>query len=402
VSFAMIPVLPIAAATSIPEPLSGAWLGAIALLPAVVLWVVLAALRVWREDGVRHRRKARRELRTLLRLAARRAGHPTASELECWRKGVRRLWLIESAAPTSDEVAARGGDALAVLWLEMEEALYSRAGGLAPDWVARACAAVEACSLPPVRWPVPKRRRHWLPLVTCAALLLGGVKLKGAELLDPTDWVERERAARSAVSEEQWGAATAHWTAAYLVAPRERPVEEGLRAALAKMEIPETHLVRLLNGRWDERVASRLSPAEWGRVARLGAIATSVALLALVGWVYFGRGRRPRQVFLVAAVLAGGISVFAWESFRRYGPLADARAAMSVRPAELRAIPSEIGARQPAATLTPGTVVVVDRSFLGWEHVTVRGDLTGWIRTEQAVWLYRKRNYADASAEYAQ
>lgn len=398
----MLTALFFAVATSIPERLSGAGLCVIALLPAAALWLGLAVLRVWREDAGRPRRKARRELKTLLRLIAGRDGRPTTSELEQWRQGVLRLWRIESAAPTSHEVAAQGGEALAVLWVEMEAALYSRDGGLAPAWVHRARAALEAHLLPPVPWPVPKLRRHWLPLATSAALLLGGVKLKGAELRDPTDWVERQRAAQSAAAGEKRGPATAHWTAAYLVNPREHSVADGLRAALVKTETPDASLIRLLGGRWDERVTGQLSPAEWGRVARLGAVTTSLALLALVGWLYFGRGKRPRTVFLVIAFLTGGISFFAWESFRRYGPLADARGAMIAAPADLRLIPSEIGARQPTATLTPGMVVVVDRSFLGWDHVILRGDLSGWIRTEQAVWLYRNRPYTEARAEYAQ
>jgi hypothetical protein len=76
-------------------------------------------------------------------------------------------------------------------------------------------------------------------------------------------------------------------------------------------------------------------------------------------------------------------------SEHRYGDLARPTAALVVEPTLLRSIPTELAENQQTAPLPGGTVVVVERSMLGWDRVVVSGGAQGWIRREVAVPFYR-------------
>jgi hypothetical protein len=377
-----------AAAADVPGYLSGRCLAMVMILPPMLVWCGWAVLRAWGEDTTRPQRTARRALRKLLAVIARRGGTPTTRDIELWRREIVRLWKIEAAAPTPQEVAAHGGEALAALWQDAEEALYSRDGRLPADWLARATQVVGTATVPPRPWPWPKLRRHWLPTAAAVA----GMAL----------WVGRVDAAEPANSPREPAAISApQWVSAYLVRPRDEAVRAGLRQSLSHVDNSDPTLVRLLDGAWYDRVAGKLSPAEWERLARIAALAASLGLTLAVVLLYRGRTPRGRRIAVGVALLAGGAACAAFGALRRYGPLADARAAWVVAPTEVKMIPSELGARQAVTNLAPGTIVVVDKSFLGWDRVIVRDGVTGWIRTEQVAWLYRPRDDSRVSAEYA-
>jgi hypothetical protein len=58
---------------------------------------------------------------------------------------------------------------------------------------------------------------------------------------------------------------------------------------------------------------------------------------------------------------------------------------------DVRSVPSELMTNQQAATLFPGTMVIVDRTFLSWDHVITENGNEGWVRSEALVWLYGAR-----------
>ena len=351
----------------------------VSLVPPALAWCALALHRAWLDDTTREQRTARRALQRLLAAITRRGGIPTRAELETWRRLVVSLWKIDRAAPSPSEVAAHAGRDLAALWEEAEAALFSLRGGVRDDWVARAMALAREFAAPRPPLPIPRRRRHWLPLATATVLAFGGVKLESAE-------------APEAASK----------LAAFLANPRDRTARDEARLALGKIESADPALTRLVEGPWYDRTISRLAVAEWEHLARASAVATSLGFSAAVVLVYFGgRARGRRRATLAVAVVAGGVAIASLAAVQHYGLLAHPQVALVVAPAEVRAIPSDIVARQSAVTLPPGTLVIVERSFLGWERVSTATPGGGWIRAETAGWLYRKRDDTQVSADYA-
>lgn len=421
---------PITAAAEAARPtrVSGYALLAAASLPPLALWFALAWRRAWLADETRKPRAARRALLRLLKRAARRDGVPSAGELEVWRTQVLRLVRLDRAAPSPAEVAAhiRGnaGADWAALWQETEEALYSPRAAVRGDWLARALEATRQFRGPRPPPPGPWRRSHWLPVTALAIVTASsgpqparadpaeayraGRYAEAAEEWRhdlgsrPGNWAAHHNLGLVAARENQWGLAAAHEVAAYLLKPDNPSVDAALRLALTKVEAPDPVLLQLLVGPWHDRVVARLSPARWEGLARVGAAIAALALAAAVAACYLSPNkRRACRLSLAIAVMAAGVAVVALASVRRYGALADPLAAVVAAPVELRAIPSDMVARQRPLTLPPGTVVVVDRSFLGWDHVTVVGNLSGWIRTDALVWLYRPRDRSRVRADYA-
>ncbi len=84
-------------------------------------------------------------------------------------------------------------------------------------------------------------------------------------------------------------------------------------------------------------------------------------------------------------------------ALRQYGPLVEPRTAFVVSRADLRAIPSDIVAREATSALLSGTLVMVNRSYLGWDQVSVNGGVAGWVRTDTLLWLYRHRDASVAA-----
>ncbi|HEY0945108.1 MAG TPA: hypothetical protein VGD81_07560, partial [Opitutaceae bacterium] len=338
---------------------------------------------------------------------------------------------MDRAAPSPAEVAAhiRGnaGADWAALWHEAEEALYSPRGRMRADWLARAVEAARRFETPRPPPPGPWARRHWFPaaLLAVAAGLWPPGRLQADPVVAyrdgnyieaaeawrrelgnrPGDWAAHHNLALIAAQQNQWGVAAAHEMAAYLLEPDNASVDALLRLALTKIEAPDPGLLQLLVGPWYDRFVGRLSPARWEWLAGAGATVAALALAAAVGLGYVvgePRGSRGAQrASLVVAAAAVVVAVLAFWSVRRYGALADPLAAVVATRTELRSIPSEMVARQRPLLLAPGTVVVVDRSFLGWDHVSAAGHLSGWIRNDAAVWLYRTRDRSQVRAVYA-
>lgn len=399
------------------------YLPLIALLPPALLWFVLALRRNWREYGLHERRTAHREMRRLLDRIARRGGPPGPAELEQWRDLSVRLWGMELAVPTPDDVAARTArgpsgepETWARLWQETEEALYSPRAALPADWVARAQqAAVRFGAVRPATW-LPVRRRHWLPapvaLAALVAFAAGGSALDAAdpaaayqagqfaearklwleELSErPGDWLAHHNVALTYAQEGLWGGAAGHWTAARVLNPGHPAVEAGVRLSLAQIEGIDPALRRILAGSRADRLAGKFSVAQWERLSVAGALVAAAGLGLAVFSLYRVRPKLWLGAGLGLAVLGGATAGTGAFSVERYGPLGDPLVAFVTAVAELRSIPSDIITNQQSATLHPGTLVVVDRTFLSWDHILADNGVEGWIRADHLLWLYQSR-----------
>ncbi len=399
----------------------------VALAPPVLLWLGLALGRSLRDDPFRARRASRRALRRVL--GRMRGGDVSPAQLESWRELTTQLWPVGLAVPTADELAASTTDpeTWRALWLESEVALFSPRRGLAPDWPARATAALDRVApLPRLTW-LPVRRGHWIPRLAMLtlALALVGVTLhpvtaataavtpaadplsayrdgkfaeaaagwSAAAAKRPGDWALHHNAALAHGQLGQWGPASGHWAAAWAVNRDNRVLEAGILTGLAQLDGVDPALRRLLVGRASDRFAGRLPVASWERLGLVAAAALALGLGLAVISLY--TPFRPRWWLLSGAAVAVVGAVIGYgsvDAIKRHGVLADPLAAFVTETSDVRAVPSELMTNQQAATLFPGTIVIVDRTFLSWDHVITENGNEGWVRSEALVWLYGARD----------
>lgn len=360
----------------------------VACLPPVLVWCALATRRAWCEDPLRGRRRALRRLLRHLRAGWERP-QSSIRQLELWRKLTVEVWGLAGAAPSGSEVTRAAGAPWGRLWDEAEYALFSPAGRLPPDWVARARAAAEAADFKRTIF-LPSRWSHWFPAVAAVLIGLLAAPVRGGE---PRDWIGRQSAAAAFAQEGKWELAHAHGTAAFALNPRDAAVRTGLRESLAHVPTADPQLRRLVVGRWHQRAAAALSPVQWSGVARGGAVLVAAASSA---WLFLGytSTRRRRMRWVPAGAVVTGIALLTagLAAHRAYGALANPQVACVAMVAEVRPVPSEAVPRQEASTLLPGTLAIVDRSLLGWDHVvSADGKTAGWLRRDALVWIYRTR-----------
>jgi hypothetical protein len=70
-----------------------------------------------------------------------------------------------------------------------------------------------------------------------------------------------------------------------------------------------------------------------------------------------------------------------------YGKLSDRNAVMIVDVEPLRSIPTEVEAQAEKA-YPPGSIAILEKSFLGWSKIRLPNQDAGWIRSEHIVSLY--------------
>ncbi|WP_438481180.1 hypothetical protein [Oleiharenicola lentus] len=394
------------------------WLAG-AVLPALLLWAVLALVRAERTEATYAQRKARRALEKLVR--GLRAAHrvPTPAELERWCALAAQLFAVPRAAPTLRDFQA-GVNALTpapdtiawmALWSEARAALFSPQGAVRGDWVER---AVRVCEKTPImrvasRWP--NRRHHWLPravvLVAFGALEFPG-DMNAAPKIDPQlqahfvearevwmqhlrtnprDWAAQRNVAISYQAEDLWGPATAHWVAAFVQQPREASIGAGITAVVEKMDGVDPTLRRIVAGQWHERVFKVLSPGEWQRLAKVSAMVLALGFgVGVVG--FYGRGKILPRLAL-GLVLVGVVGFGAGVAgVGRYGVLAQPNAACITRTSELRNVPSELVEQEKTTPLLAGQIVTIEGHYFGWSRIKVRSGAEGWVRRAAVLPLY--------------
>lgn len=421
--------LPLGQSAATPWGFSPAWFLLIALGVPALVWLGCAWKRALDEDPHRLRRRGRRELQRLLKQVGRHGAAPAAAQLHAWMRATARTWGVALSTPTPVQIceAVRRHSADAgehsrwrELWHSTEHGLFAAEGRPAPDWLHHASSAADAVRIPRrERW-LPNRRRHWLPMLgLLAALALGGtpqdsaaqttaqatlggeVTLPEAADLGPAreqagqalklgwnDWAAHHNIAAADLQKQQWNAAVAHGTIAFLQHPRSAATRDNLRFALAQAQNPEPTLRRLLSGQWYERFATLFSPAQWQRLALAASLLLAAALTLAVLGMYRPQ-RRPLALALRGSVAAGVlllvVSLHGWNS---YGRLGDPRAGILVLQAEISPEPSDLTPREDSSPAAAGTIVQARRGFLGWQQVQVRDDLTGWVRHDAMLPFY--------------
>lgn len=395
------------------------------LLSAVVgpllVWLTLAALRSRTFDPQRRRREARAALAGVLD-RMRTVGPDSAArnaQLRLWQLHTAALWEIPHAAPGAPlvhtAIAARAKDAAgawSALWAEADRAQHSRDTALPTDWPLRAEGALQAVRVP--SWPLFSlfAPRHLFPFLFVALVLsvlfvpsaaraatapedyragrfpAAESTWRKAAAADPRDWTLRHNLGLALAQQDRWAEATAHWTAAFLLAPSDVNTRTDLTLGLQRSGMAPPELVEFSRGEGRYALARAASPGTW-QLALIGAallIAVALVLLLLKGYRRVGYWARPTALSVV--ILAIVLAAAATFSLRTYGQLAHPDAVMVWRASTLRSLPTEVDTQKTTA-LSAGSIATVDKTFLGWSRLNFPGGQTGWARTDDLVRLYR-------------
>jgi hypothetical protein len=394
-----------------------------AFIPPLLAWLGLAWRQAVVNDESRERRAAKRALRRMLERVAQSDTLPDRGALETWRTLTACLWRIPRAAPTADDLAAAliatpgapRAETWIDLWREAEAAIFAPQSIPQKDWVERALAAVREARVRRATPPLPLRARHWAPhasLLALGALALFAPRARAAEdparaayqaghfseareiwlsriATHPDDWVSHNNAALAHAQETHWADAAAQWTAAFLLNPRDESVRANLRFALSHLDGIDPAVRRVIDGSWLDRAVGFLAPGEWEILAVVGASVVAIGGLLAVVALYGARKRALRLTgawLMAAGCAAAVLGLFAiW----RFGPLAKPAAGLVTRATELRSIPSDLAEKQQTTPLAAGAVVVIERSFLGWDQVVVGPTAKGWLRRENVTPFFR-------------
>lgn len=368
-------------------------------------WALLAYRRARRTDPLLQKRLARRRLGATL--AALRAAPAVEAPtlLLAWQHDASLLWDIGHAAPAASSLP----DAeWAALWAEADRCLYAASSALAPDWAARAQAALDRKGLDPFRLSSLLRPRNLFPL---AALALTAARLHGADAADlyaagsfgeagkawsaqvaadPLERSARHNLSLALAQQDRWGEAAAHACAAYVMDPTDAALRHQMALACDKAGfVPEPIEVLIQPGPVQD-LARLASPGAWQRAGIAAAASTALSLVLLLLGAYRVTPRRGTLavagVLLVLSLAAAGASCLA---HHEYGIAADPRSAIAWRTGTLRSIPTEADVAQKTTPLPAGSMGVADKTFLHWVRLRFPGGETGWVPHEELVFLWQ-------------
>jgi tetratricopeptide (TPR) repeat protein len=376
----------------------------------LLFWFWLSLGRARETDPVRFRRAAR------ARLAATLAKFPTASPAErpalllAWQHDTALLWEILHAAPPATSLHDA---AWSTLWAESDRALYgANPLELPADWIPRAEAALAAKSVPrfsPFSAFLP---RNLIPVIALlaltATLLVPSLRAEdGTAAYRRGDFPAAEKAWREAVAQnatdpaarynlslalaqqDRWDLAMAHATAAFVQAPHDERIRWQFALAAEKSGYVPEALAAFPHPAPLQSLARLASSGGWQIWLLVAAVLVGVALSLLLFGAYRTRSRlrtAGAQVLLVVGLLLATTSVL---GYRAYGETADARAVIVWHATQLRSIPTEADTTQKTSPLAPGSIAVIDQTFLGWVRLAFANGQTGWVRQDDVVALWR-------------
>jgi hypothetical protein len=412
--------LPIPARRFAPTPVHHlviAFVLCVSVVP-VLVWLALAALRSRTLDPQRRRREAYVALtRILAEMRTTAAGLARPDLLRGWQQHAATLWEIPHAAPgttlVQDRISMQARDAStawATLWTEADRAQHGREGALPADWTLRAEGALRAVKVPGWQLSSLFAPKHLLPfLVVCMLALLpcevGAAQnpreayargeFRAAESgwrtvvkKQATDAAARHNLGLALAQQDRWAEAAAQWTSAFLLNTRDDNARWQLALGLQRSGLAPAELVDFSRAEGRHALARLASPAEWQGVALVAGVLIAVALVLLLLKGYGRIGTWARPAALVTLLLAMLLAATATLALRTYGQLAHPEVALVWRASTLRSVPTEADTQKVTA-LSPGSLAVVDREFLGWSRLNFTGGQTGWARTADLVMLYR-------------
>jgi tetratricopeptide (TPR) repeat protein len=407
---AAIPRDPLPGTGSVFIPLGTDDLIAVLAAPFVALlvfWGWLALRRAQQTDPARTRREARARLAAILKQLGSASEADRPALLLAWQHDTAVLWEIVHAAPPA---AALPDAAWATLWTEADRALYHADPGLPADWVARAEAALAAKRVPGFSPFAALLPRNLMPffVLAIAALLFPSLRAEDAVAAyrrgdfpaaekswrtavakDPADPSARYNLSLALAQQDRWDLAMAHATAAFVQAPDSEPIRWQFALAAEKAGYLPEPLAAFPHPGPLQSLARLASPGGWQERLFAAAVLVAVSL----GLLLFGAYRSPSRLrrwcalsLLILGVLLVTASVL---GVCAYGETADARAVIVWHGGTLRSIPTEADTTQKTTTLAPGSIAVIDKTFLGWVRLSFDNGQTGWVRKDDVVALWR-------------
>ncbi len=377
-----------------------------ALLVTLLFWAGLAWWRAWNTEPMRRRRQGVRDLQRL-RSQLSGSNMPAAQQLEMCLRGIADSWDIAEAAPTPAQVKAQvftvsGSEAEAeqwyLLWRFSEQGLYS-ANGCPPAWLNSFEACVGKLQPPKRVHPYPSLRRHWLPSVATLVLI------SFTSFSDPAqadeqekiwqqalqensrDWAAHQNLARAMLDTNALNPAMAHALSAFLLQSNS-DTRQLLKASVAMAGPGDPTLQKVFVDEELAGVPARFSPAAWQRLALLCGVFLALGLGIVVAGLY----REKRHYWLatgaIIAVCSLSVLTISQISWSAYGDLRHADAAILLQPVNLLPEPTDLVPNEESSPLQSGTIVRVNREFLGWLQVQNAAGKHGWVRATTAMSLY--------------
>jgi hypothetical protein len=414
-----------------PDHLASAPLGdgsvlTLALLPLAclpLLWLIFAGLRAWERDPNSPRREALARLRRLL---AAKAAPSTPEAIRAlllgWQRETARATGFTGSAPAARNLPGNlpSGQSAALqrLWAEADQALYGNGASLPGDWLTRARASAASLVVP--GFPASSVLRHLIPLLAVSAFLIQtaspahaalpgaanpndarareayqagnypeAARFWSAELASaPLSWPLRHNLGLAYLQHDQPGAAMAELASAFAQNPTDDEVRRNFRLACTQAGVsPE--ILGELSGEGPVPALARLAPLRCWQYAL--ALSSLLVATGLVLWLARAYGRRlPLQVPLAWSLLVLGavLALLSCTVLHRYGLVRDEAAALVWQNTTLRSIPTEADATQKTSALPTGTLLRVDRAFVGWRHITLSNGEGGWVRASDLVMLW--------------
>lgn len=383
----------------------------------LALWLGLAWRRAQVTDPFRRQREAQSRIRATLReLRTTTDRKRVHTLLQSWQRDVATLWQLNAAVPAVSHFRTvdKNNPTWPTLWSEAERALYRADGTLPPDWTTRAEAALQAKAIPAFSVGQLFRGRNLLPFA--AAVLLTFLALPQLHAEDgksayeayergdfgtaekswrktisenPTDWIARHNLALALAQQSRWGEAVGYAASSFVQHPRNASVQWHLGLTGDRAGFSPGTLSGFLNPTPQHSVARLCSPAEWQRLL-VGAVALTLLGLAaflLQSYGYTGRWSTPVGLVMIGLAVATGI--IGSLSLGLYQDTRDTRAALVWKPSLLRSIPTEADTTQKTSPLAPGTIAVINKTYLGWSRLVFPNGQTGWIRQEDLVRLWQ-------------
>ncbi|MDR0354010.1 MAG: hypothetical protein LBI02_11940 [Opitutaceae bacterium] len=138
-------------------------------------------------------------------------------------------------------------------------------------------------------------------------------------------------------------------------------------------------------------LAARRSAPGWQDVLLASVALAAAALILLLARAYALRKKLiliPALALLLLLASALGVAI-AITSLRAWSPVSDTRTVIVWQASTLRSIPTDADTTQKTTPLPAGSLARVDKTFLGWTHLTFENGQTGWTRREVLVSLWK-------------
>jgi hypothetical protein len=422
---AHLDLLPLGESSATPTAMNPAWLLLLALLVPGAAWAGCAWKRALDADPMRIRRRGIRDLRRLLGKLRRSSATPQPQHLHAWLRASARAWGVAASAPTARELsqatASVSGDVAVTskwreLWATAERSLFAADAKPPQDWLEHASSAAAGIEVPPRQHRLPNRIGYWLPSTAATMLLTLAIAVAsiapgsaqadvevaavdeaqtaaiGALQHNWGDWAAHYNLAALHIRHERWNEAIAQATVAFLQNPSSGATRDNLRFALAQSQTVDPQLHNLLFGRWYQRVPVLFSAAGWQQLAIVAGLSLAAGMTALVFALYAARRKLPMRIAGGSAVAIGalllGTSIASWNA---YGALHQASACILVQHVNLSPAPTDLVPTEETSPAAAGSIVQMQRSFLGWSQVAVDADHSGWVRRNAVIPVYARR-----------